>query len=228
MASTAVLDAPSSSLPGVPEEEPGLSHLAFERLLEWLDNGTDSHGETYLEIRRRLTTYFDRRDRRCADDLADETLSRIGRTLERDGAIAVTPQARYCYIVARFVLLEDIRRERRFPQAIDSSNIGSDARNGGISSSVMDEESADRDARLECLDRCLEQLGPQQRALIVEYHRDEGRPGIERRRDLAKQMGISMNALGIRACRIRAALEAQMAVCRGARERRALTRPIKF
>ena len=220
MASTAVLDTPPSHSE-VPEQERGLSHLAFTRLLEWLDDGIDSHGETYLEIRRRLITYFDRRDRPFADDLADETLSRIGRTLERDGAIAITPQARYCYVVAKFVLLEDIRRERRHPRSIESSGIASDSWNGGRASSwARDEESADREARLECLDRCLQQLGPQQSALIVDYHRDEGRPGIERRRELAKQLGISMNALGIRACRIRAALEAQMAVCCGARQRR--------
>ena len=216
MASTAILDAPSPS--EVPQEEPGLSHLAFSRLLEWLDDGTDSHGETYLEIRRRLTSYFDRRDRPFADDLADETLSRIARTLERDGAITITPQARYCYVVAKFVLLEDIRRERRHPHSLESSSIGSDSWTGGRLSNVARDESADREARLECLDRCLQELGPQQRALIVDYHRDEGRTGIERRRELAKQMGITMNALGIRACRIRATLEAQMAVCCGARQ----------
>jgi DNA-directed RNA polymerase specialized sigma24 family protein len=217
MAGTAILDAPPSPS-DVAGDERGLSHLAFTRLLEWLDNGTDSHGETYLEIRRRLTAYFDRRDRPFGDDLADETLSRIGRTLERDGAIAVTPQARYCYIVAKFVLLEDIRRERRHPHANESFGLGNESWDGRrVSPLVRDEESADREARLECLDRCLQEIGPEQRALIIDYHREDGRPGIERRRELAKKMGISMNALGIRACRIRAALEAQMAVCRGTR-----------
>ena len=71
-------------------------------------------------MRRRLTSYFDRRDRPFADDLADETLNRIGRTLEHDGAIATTPQARYCYVVARFVLLEDIRRRARPTSAVTS------------------------------------------------------------------------------------------------------------
>jgi hypothetical protein len=88
-----------------------LTHVAFSRLLEWLDDGVDSHGERYLEIRRRLVAYFDRRNRLSADDLADETLNRIGRTLENDGAIATMPPAHYCYVVARFVLREDVRRE---------------------------------------------------------------------------------------------------------------------
>jgi len=29
-------------------------------LLEWLDDGIDSQGEKYLEMRRRLVAYFDR------------------------------------------------------------------------------------------------------------------------------------------------------------------------
>ena len=42
--------------------------------------------------------------------------------------------------------------------------------------------------------------------LIVEYYRDTGRQKIERRRALADRLGISMNALAIRASRIRDAL----------------------
>jgi hypothetical protein len=33
-------------------EDQGLTHVAFSRLLEWLDDGVESHGETYLEMRR--------------------------------------------------------------------------------------------------------------------------------------------------------------------------------
>ena len=82
-------------------------------LLAWLDDGVESHGERYLEVRRRVVEYFDRRNRSSAEDLADETLNRIGRTLETDGSIAVKPPLRYCYTIAKFVLLEDIRQERR-------------------------------------------------------------------------------------------------------------------
>ena len=36
-----------------------LNQGAFGRLLEWLDEGADSKGERYLEVRRRLRLYFD-------------------------------------------------------------------------------------------------------------------------------------------------------------------------
>ena len=188
--------------PDALREEPILTQLAFTRLLEWLDDGVDSHGETYLEMRRRLVSYFDRRDRAAADELADETLNRIGRTLEQAGVIATTPPARYCYVVAKFVLLEDIRCERR-EVPLDETRSAAVSRARGFGLVEVDETVAIREERLDCLDRCLEELRSDQRELVLEYYRDARRQKIERRRDLAKRLGITMNALGIRACRIR-------------------------
>ncbi|HEX3702933.1 MAG TPA: hypothetical protein VHU82_06370 [Vicinamibacterales bacterium] len=183
-------------------EEPKLTQLAFARLLEWLDDGADSHGEAYLEMRRRLVSYFDRRNRPAADELADETLNRVGRTLEQSGVIATRPPARYCYVVARFVLLEDFRREHRHvrldePRTVEASRVRS------LSLVEPDETQRIHGQRLDCLDRCLEELKPEQRELVVEYYRDARREKIDRRRTLASRLGITMNALGIRVCRIR-------------------------
>ena len=141
------------------KEERVLNPPAFNQLLSWLDDGADSQGETYLEMRRRLVAYFDRRNRLSADDLADEVMNRVARTLETDGYIATSPPARYCYVVA-------------------------------------------------CLDRCLQELRVDQRELVIEYYRDSKREKVERRQALAKSLGITMNALAIRASRIRATLEA--------------------
>ncbi len=203
------LSETSRTRPDVLEEERGLSHVAFTRLLEWLDDGVDSHGEKYLEMRRRLVSYFDRRDRRSPDDLADETFNRVSRTLERDEAIETTPPARYCYVVARFVMLEDVRKERLSQQYTDARVW----HERDAMSTVLDESRASREEQLECLDRCLEALNQEERALIVEYYRDSGQQKIARRRDMAKRLGITMNALGLRASRIRAAVERRMAAC---------------
>lgn len=189
-----------------------LSQLAFNRLLEWLDDGVESSGETYLEMRRRLVAYFERRNRPYSDDLADETLNRIARTLETSGAIKVTPPARYCYVVAKFVLLEDFRRERSQPRASEVGNVTLSAKS--LNRPEIDEATALRELRLECLDVCLQELRPEQRDLVLEYYRDSKREKIDRRRALAQRLGISINALGIRACRIRDTLEACVEACR--------------
>ena len=194
------------------KEERVLSPLAFNQLLSWLDDGADSQGETYLEMRRRLVAYFDRRNRLGADDLADEVLNRVARTLETDGVIATRPPARYCYVVARFVLLEDIRRERSGGRTGDTwtVDVGTvrDPRRADA-----DEEAATTERRLTCLDRCLQDLRADQRELVIEYYRDTKREKIERRQALAKRLGITMNALAIRASRIRTTLEACVTAC---------------
>jgi len=182
---------------------------AFTRLLRWLDDGTDSQGERYLDMRRRLVAYFDRRNRPAPDMLADETFDRVSRTLEESGRIRVTPPARYCYVVARFVLLEDIRRGVRdipFDEARPALQ---------LAPSVSDPSSEDGvQQSLDCLTRCLGTLKPEDRDLIVEYYRDAKRQRIDRRRDLAARLGISMNALGIRTWRLRASLEKCVGACR--------------
>lgn len=199
-------------------EERVLTEHGFGRLLEWLDDGgADSQGEAYLEMRRRLVTYFDRRNRPSPDELADETLNRIARTLEQDGVIAVRPPARYCYGIARFVFLEDVRNR-------EHTNVPLDGPRGTVLAIVApaaagspgvqdDDEAAAKEERLGCLERCLDTLKPDQRELIVAYYRDERREKIERRRGLAERLGISMNALAIRAYRLRDALEACVGRC---------------
>ena len=186
----------------------GISGTAFTRLLRWLDDGVDSQGERYLEIRSRLVAYFDRRNRPAPDILADETLDRVSRTLEESGRIRVSPPARYCYVVARFVLLEDIRRAHRDIPFDETRPLPRRDGSWGAASDDRSEQS------LECLGRCLSRLKPEDRHLIVEYYRDAKRQRIDRRRELAESLGITMNALGIRAWRLRASLERCVAACR--------------
>jgi DNA-directed RNA polymerase specialized sigma24 family protein len=207
-----------ASTQAIVREELPLTPAAFQRLLEWLDDGVDSHGERYLEMRRRLVFYFDRRNRPNAEDLADETFNRIGRTLERDGVMATTPPVRYCYAVARYVLFGDFRRGCKEVPLGDRLSRGDHATPPDPRVALDDEPLHIREQRLECLERCLNELRPDQRTLVLEYYR-AGREKIERRRDLARRLGITMNALSIRVSRIRAALETSVETCRNGRRR---------
>ena len=130
------------------------SEGAFRRLLGWLDEGVDSGGEKYLEMRRRLAAYFDRRNCPSPDELADETLNRVARRLEEQGTISETPPARYCYIVARFVFLEYVRRARHESATLgersgDSRSplAGSDDQDGETSQRRLDSLVEDADLR---------------------------------------------------------------------------------
>ena len=152
---------------GLLREESGFTNLAFARLLDWLDAGVSSNGQRYLEIRRRLVAYFDRRRRPFADELADETFTRIERTLEESGRILVSPPARYCYVVARFVLLEDVRRGRRFVPVEDAPSVAISTAPAAIAD--RSSPAGDQERRLACLDCCLGALKPERREIVVEY-----------------------------------------------------------
>ena len=150
-------------------------------------------------MRRRLVAYFDRKRARAPDELADETLNRVARRLEEEGAITDTPPARYCYIVARFVFLEYVRREPI------QSNVADLTIAAHREPDVVAEQ---HELMLDRVDRCLQQLDADERALILQYYQGEQRTKIEQRRMLAAQLGVTPNALTIRACRIRGRLEA--------------------
>jgi len=178
-----------------------LSQSAFRRLLDWLDEGVNSDGSRYLEIRRRLVLYFDRKNCLTPDELADETLNRVARRLEEEGTITTDAPAHYCYIVARFVLLEDLRRD---PQKSLDENV--------VAFSKSEKEEGTEN-RMECLERCMETLDSYERTLIVSYYQGELRSKIENRKATARKLGMSMNALSIRACRIRTKLENCLSKC---------------
>lgn len=137
----------------------------FQQFLQWLDEGVDSGGERYLEMRRRLVLYFDRKNCLTPDELADETLSRVARKLQEKGAITDLSPAHYCYVVAKFVFLEYTRRPEHGQASLEELT-----RSGNLGARVLaiPREDATLEAReqlLESLERCLSQLSPEDREL---------------------------------------------------------------
>ena len=193
-----------------------MSQDAFRRLLAWLDDGVDSSGESYLETRRRLVSYFDRKNCLPPDDLADETLNRVARRLAEEGSITGAAPAQYCYIVAKYVFLEYQRRADRSQVSLDEPSSSRHPASSPAELSALSEEAKSRENRLDCLERCLNNLDNDNRDLIVQYYRGEQRVKIDNRRALAARLGITTNALGIRACRVREKLEACVNKCTGA------------
>ena len=191
----------------VPKKEWKLHSQAFVRLLRWLDQGSDSGGQKYLETCRRLVGYFDRKGCSAPEDLADETLNRVARRVEEEGTIESEIPAKYCYIMARFVFLEYLRgREKEETLRRQLQPSSSDA--------LEDQDSrVQRERMLDCLDQCTGKLDSTNHELILRYYFGRERVKIENRRALADSLGISMNALSIRACRIRDKLEVCVSQC---------------
>lgn len=164
-------------------------------------------------MRRRLALYFDRKSCPSADDLADETLNRVARRLEEEGGIRDVVPARYCYITAKFVFLEHLRKAEHGQASLDNAPGSSRLVSSLAAASTGDDEPEAKEKVFDCLELCLQKLPPNDRQLILEYYKGEQRAKIERRSELAVRLGFTMNALTIRACRIRDKLEACVRMC---------------
>jgi DNA-directed RNA polymerase specialized sigma24 family protein len=186
---------------------------SFQKFLRWLDEGADSSGEKYLEMRRRLVSYFDRKNSPKADELADETLARVAQKLEEKGQITDLSPAHYCYITAKFVFLESIRQAKRSQTGLEEISAEGRPDLEEASSAFQKPLFEDQEQRFDCLDRCLKKLSTKDGELILEYYRGEQQEKIQRRRQLSEKLGLSANALSIRACRIRSKVEACVKDC---------------
>jgi len=147
-------------------------------------------------MRVKLTRYFEWRSCPLPEDEVDETINRVARRI--DEGENISNLSGYFAAVARLVFMESLRERERTSVPLD------DIPEVPAAQPFPDEE---REARLQCLDRCLEKLPIESRDLILKYHHSEKRAKIELRKQLADGLGIPLNALRIRAHRIRTSLE---------------------
>jgi hypothetical protein len=167
----------------------------FDRFLAWLNPDRDKAAMKYEAIRRRLIKMFESRGCAEAEDMADDTFDRVVRKVPEIIDSYVGDPALYCYGVARKVILERCRKPPVPPPM------------------PLPDHWDEREPRYACLDHCLNELPADDRQLALLYHTDDGRAKIDRRRELAKQWGITLNALRIRLCRIHATLKDCISEC---------------
>ena len=176
-----------------------LTKEAFERLLDSLDANRERAGEKYENVRRKLIEFFEARGSNSPADHADQTINRVARRLE-EGEV-VKDLSAYSYGVARLLLKETLRGRGKEPLTLDLAP---------APLIVTDENEDERrhleEARLKCFEVCLSNLPAASRVLIIEYYREEKGIKIEQRKRQADALNMSLNALRLRACRIRAEL----------------------
>jgi RNA polymerase sigma factor (sigma-70 family) len=177
-----------------------LTAEALTKLLEHFSANHEEAGRQYNLMVLKLTRYFEWRSRPSPEELAEETISRVARRI--DEGENITNLHGYFFSVARLVFMESLREETAVP--LDE-----------IVELPADQacEDEQKENRLSCLDRCLDQLPVESRSLILKYYHDEKRAKIDYRKQLANALGIPLNALRIRAHRIRIALEKCVSEC---------------
>jgi DNA-directed RNA polymerase specialized sigma24 family protein len=180
----------------------GLDAAAFARLLERLHPDPQQAGDSYEDLRRTLLRFFEWRGVAAADAAADEAIDRLGRRLAAGEAI-VDVRA-YVLGIARLVALEHHRRPEARHAVLDHAE-------GQRLAAPAD--AGPEPPRLACFDGCFGALAPDQRRFIVAYYAETGRARIHGRADLAQRLGLSSNAVRLRAQRVRDRLEACIRNC---------------
>lgn len=194
-------EAQKPSDDGTPRQRWALTQEAFDRFLASLDTDREAASEKYLLLRRNLVRYFEGRNCRFAEDHADEVLNRLARKLD-DGE-DIRDINGYAYGIARLLLLEIYKEREREEKALKDLP----------SLRLVEEDLAEVEKGLACLNHCLDKLPPASRQLILGYYQGDKQSRIENRKQLGKTMGIANQALRSRATRLREKLEACLATC---------------
>ena len=179
-----------------------LTAEAFDKLLENFSSDRSQAGTQYVQMKVKLERFFEWNSCSSPEDLADEAIKRVARKIDEGETIFNLPA--YFFRVARLVFMEWRRGRDRI--AVPLEEIPEIA----AAEPFEDEQ---KETRHRCLDRCLDRLPVESRSLIIKYYHDEKRAKIDYRKQLADALGIPLNALRIRAHRIRLALEKCVREC---------------
>jgi DNA-directed RNA polymerase specialized sigma24 family protein len=191
-----------------------LTQDAFDRLLNVLDPDRDEAGRKYERIREKLTNLF--RWRSCTEPevYVDETIDRVARKIGEGAEVQARDPYLYFHGVALNVLREHWKKvERHGVKSLDELSVSDSPATDPLAEKELHEDRQEQELRLECLDDCVGSLPRPQLEIVTEYHRECDGTKIAQRNELAKRLGIPLNALRIRAFRIRGELEQCVGRC---------------
>ncbi|MEW6733213.1 MAG: hypothetical protein AB1489_17935 [Acidobacteriota bacterium] len=184
-----------------------LTQEALNKMLQQLDPDIQRAALEYEIIRSKLTKFFQYRGCAFPEEYADETINRVIRKIDAGEVIRADNPAKYFLGVAHNVLREQWRKSGREADIID---IQLPQQQPFVDPRELVEQEAEKQHQeicLKCLECCLQRLPRDSRELIMEYYSESGRVGIEKRQELAQQLGVQLNNLRIKMHRLRAKLE---------------------
>lgn len=173
--------------------EPNLGPTVFDKLSKLLEPNARSVEAGFQQCRLKLVKFF--AWRRCQDpeNLADETISRLLKNVHDGQEISADNPYSYVYAIANNVFREYVRAKKKEETFIDIDEV----------------EEATVLATDDCNRQCLEQLSDEKRELLARYYLDD-----EERLSIAREMGLSLNALRLKVHRLKHGLKRCWADCR--------------
>jgi RNA polymerase sigma factor (sigma-70 family) len=184
-----------------------LTPEAIDGLLEQLDSDRGRAAEKYEQIRQRLMKLFRWRGCLAFEEYADRTIDRVARLIAEGAEIQTPSPYSLFYGVALNLLKEHWRESQRESEATNYLTRSQQAAEDPEDLMAQEEERREHEARIACLRHCLGRLPPESLKLIKRYYADGDVLNKEQRKQTAAELGISVNALRVRAYRIRADVE---------------------
>jgi len=140
-----------------------LKQEEFDGLLGLFSQNREEAGVIYEEMRNSLVRYFETRDCRDADMLADETLSRVAVKAHTFDPSRHTRPSSFVFGFASKILLEYSRDPQKMRITYDRWV------QSALSVPVEEKESDDEAAGMECLRKCLDEMLAEDRELMIAY-----------------------------------------------------------
>lgn len=172
-----------------------LTEPALHKLLAWLDADPGRAGQKYEDIRRSLILFFESRGCLTAQDQTDETIDRVTRRIDEGVDVRTDNRFLYFYGVAVRVFQEYARTAQR-----------------PAPPPPLPEDPRAQEARVRCMERCLDTLPAEVRALVTAYCQ----ANHTSRKQMAEQLGLSVSSLRVRVHRVREQLGSCVARCMSA------------
>jgi DNA-directed RNA polymerase specialized sigma24 family protein len=180
-------------------DSPNLSPEEFRRLLAWLDPDPEIAAEKYVELHTLLSHYFQIRNWVNSEELADRTLNTAAMKpvefFENYDGLPI----KYCYRIAYYVHRTEWKKQLNHEELTDDL-----LRKLLVKMPERDDE---LESMLSSLRRCLKGLKKEEAEMIVRYYVGERTKKIQNRKELATELGISVETLRLRAQRARVKLE---------------------
>jgi hypothetical protein len=172
-----------------------MSQDDFDRLLQWFGPDRDISAKKYLGAHERLTRLFQLRGCNGPEDLADQVMDRVAKRLDHASPYSGIPDSDRIAVLlgfGRHVLQEYWRKRELFGEEFDPDE-----------EPLCVDETVLKETRARCLDSCLGTLPEDDRRLLLQYHEYEPHGKIEHRKAMAEERRTTLNALRLKACRLK-------------------------
>lgn len=184
-----------------------LTRQSLEGLLAFLHPDREKAASQYELIRKKLIAFFQGRGCSAPEDYTDITINRVARKISEGVEIHTINPSRFFFGVARKVLQESWNDLQHKSTPLDDPSVVEHISQDPLEVREQASQRLRLEQSLQCLDRCLKNIPSKNQDLIIQYYQGDTSVKIKNRKKLAQQLGIPVNALRIRALRIREKLE---------------------